>query len=67
LHKIVVANMHEVNGQCIEPHPYATHVIQVGQFSTKLVRPKVYNDDILITNQIITHKNFKTHNKLEGR
>jgi hypothetical protein len=33
--------MHEINGQCIEPHPYATHVIQVGKISTKLVRLEV--------------------------
>ncbi len=67
LHKIAVANMHEVNGQCIEPYPYATHVIQVGKFSTKLVRLEACNDDILTTNQIMTHENFKTHSKLEGR
>jgi hypothetical protein len=51
--------MHEVNDQCIEPHPYATHVIQVRKFSIELVRPEAYNDDILTTNQIMTHENFK--------
>lgn len=48
-------------------HPYATHVIQLGKFSTKLVRLKTCNDDILTTNQIMTREKFKTHSKLEDR
>ncbi len=51
----------------LRAYPYATHVIQVGKFSTKLVRLEACNDDILTTNQIMTHENFKTHSKLEGR
>jgi hypothetical protein len=67
LHKIILANVHEVNGQCIKPHPYSTHVTQVGKFSAKSVQLKACNDDIVITNQIMTHEKSKTHSKLEGR